>query len=115
MSGIPQLRRDEEFLAFDDGWDYLLQRSTDLVLVLVNHRQIEMAIPVPHSDFNLMPMPIRHEMLFLYDIASPDALFLPPPLKRGQDGLTAFSTSLGFDIHVPKPIWGIFELSESVR
>ena len=53
MSIVPELGRDEEFLALDNGRNYFLQSTTDLFLVFVNHRKVEMAISVANSDFDL--------------------------------------------------------------
>ena len=86
---VPQLGCDEELLPLDDGWNDLLERTADLVLVLVDHRKVEMAISVAHGDLNLHTKSSE---------AYSDTSINEP---------TAFSTSFGFDSHVPSPIWGI--------
>ena len=53
MRGIPEFRCDEELFTLHDGRDDLLQRRTDLVLVLVHHGQVEMAVPISHCDLDL--------------------------------------------------------------
>jgi len=53
MGIVPELGRDEELLALDNGRNYFLQSTTDLFLVLVNHRKVEMTISVANSDFDL--------------------------------------------------------------
>lgn len=50
---VPQLGGDEELLTLDDGGDDLLERAADLVLVLIDHREIEMAVAVADGDLNL--------------------------------------------------------------
>lgn len=52
---VPQLRCNEEILPLDDGRNDFLERCTDLVLVLVDHRKVEMAVSILDSDFNLDP------------------------------------------------------------
>lgn len=53
MSIVPELGRDEELLALDDGRNYFLQSTANLFLVLINHRKVEMTISVANSDFDL--------------------------------------------------------------
>ena len=53
MGGIPDFGSDEEVLAVDNRGDDLFQGSANLVLVLVDHGEIEVTISVADSDFDL--------------------------------------------------------------
>ena len=67
-----------------------MRRETYFVLVLVDHGEIEVAVACADSVFNLFDGEYENEIAY-------------SPFERR----TAFSTSLGFDNHVPKPTWGM--------
>ena len=54
MRVVPEFRSDEQLLALDDRRDNLLQRTADLILILVHSRKIKMPVSMADSDFNLI-------------------------------------------------------------
>ena len=86
-----------------------MSKAAHLVLVLVDHGTVNVPIARTDRDFDLCPK--------RSDPASGPRVH-PFPLPRSQPergkALTAFSTSFGFDSHVPSPICGIDPPDESV-
>ena len=95
MRVVPEFRSDEQFLALDDRRDNLLQRTPNLILILVHSRKIKMPVSMADSDFNL------------FSVSSCS----PLPWRRR----TAFSTSWGLESQVPRPIWGSGAPLDKVR
>lgn len=53
MGRVPQFGGHEELLPFHDGGNNFFERGADLVLVLVDHSEIEVAISIPDGIFDL--------------------------------------------------------------
>lgn len=53
MSVVPELGGDEELLALDNRRNDFLQSTADLILILVDHREVEVTVSIADSDFDL--------------------------------------------------------------
>lgn len=116
---VPQLRRDKELLALHDGRNDLLQRATDLrtrAQFSVTGRLGSRQKGVPRPGFRT---PSRSRCA-----GSPNGWHAQPTHKTTprtlaqftlgrREGLTARSTSFGFESQVPSPICGIVAPVES--
>ena len=73
-----------------------MTQETYFVLVLVDHRTVDVSVPRTDRRLDLIARPSR-----VNSCSQPSVPFTL------QGTRTAFSTSLGFESQVPKPIWGI--------
>lgn len=83
------------------------KQETHLLLVLIDHRGVDVPVPRANRDLDLSRTPQSD---------SRPSLCSQLGTSRGSasiNTLTAFSTSFGFESHVPRPIWGIFAPVES--
>ena len=71
-------------------------RETYFVLVLVDHRTVDVSVARTDRRFDLIARPSR-----VNSCSRPWVLF------KLEGTRTVFSTSFGFESQVPKPIWGI--------
>lgn len=53
MSVVPELGGDEELLALDNRRNDFLQSTANLILILVDHREVEVTVSTADSDFDL--------------------------------------------------------------